>query len=60
MTHWIFGGLAALFALLGGILASRAIDAGMFTFGLGLIGFGVFFIFWLMKDNFDQAESSGS
>lgn len=56
MSRWIFGTLSILFALLGAVLASRAIDTGMFTFGLGLIGFGVFFAFWLMKDGFDQAE----
>lgn len=56
MTGWIFGALAVLFALLGAILASNALDIGMATFGIGLIVFGVGFGFWLIKDAFDQQE----
>ena len=40
------------------MLASRAIDTGMFTFGLGLIVFGVFFVFWLIKDHFDHRDEA--
>jgi hypothetical protein len=54
MNTWIFGFVSTLFALLGAVLASRAIDIGMSTFGFGLFGFGIFFVYWLMKDHFDQ------
>ncbi len=56
MTSWILGAAAVLFALLGTVLASRAIDIGMSTFGFGLVGFGVFFVYWLIKDHFDEQE----
>lgn len=56
MTGWIFGVIAALLALLGAILASGAIDIGMTTFGFGLIVFGVWFGYWLMKDHYDEEE----
>lgn len=53
---WIFGIFAGLGALLGAVLASRAADAGMLTFGLGLVVFGAFLIFWLIKDHYDEEE----
>jgi hypothetical protein len=56
MTSWILGIFAVLFALLGAVLASQAIDIGMSTFGFGLFGFGVFFVYWLVKDHFDEQE----
>ena len=56
MTSWILGIVAALIALLGIILASHALDIGMTTFGFGLVVFGVGFVFWLIKDHWDEAE----
>jgi hypothetical protein len=58
MTYWLFGILAVVFGLLGAVLASRAIDIGMYTFGLGLVGFAVLLVFWLTKDHFDEQERS--
>jgi hypothetical protein len=58
MTYWLFGILAVVFGLLGAVLASRAIDIGMYTFGLGLVGFAVLLVFWLAKDHFDEQERS--
>jgi hypothetical protein len=56
MTYWLFGILGTLFGLIGAILAARAIDVGMFTFGLGLLAFAVVLVFWLIKDRFDEQE----
>jgi hypothetical protein len=58
--NWFFGIFALIAGLLGAILASRAVDIGMTTFGIGLIVFGVFLIFWLIKDHYDQEERSRS
>jgi hypothetical protein len=60
MTYWFFGVLATLFGLIGAVLAARAIDVGMLTFGIGLIVFAVVFVFWLIKDNFDERERTAS
>ncbi len=60
MTYWIFGLLAGLCGLLGAVLAAHALDVGMFTFGLGLIAFAVVYVFWLIKDHFDQRERASS
>jgi len=58
MSYWIFGILAALFGVLGLVLASHALDIGMFTFGLGLVAFAIVYIFWLVKDHYDQSEKA--
>jgi hypothetical protein len=57
---WIFGIFALLAGLLGAILASRALDLGMITFGIGLVAFAVLLIFWLIKDHYDEEERSRS
>jgi len=56
MIDWILGGFMAALAVLGLILASGAYDTGMYTFGLGLFAFGIFFDFWLVKKSFDATE----
>ena len=58
MTYWLLGAFGALFGLLGAVLAARAIDTGMLTFGLLLVAFAVVFVFWLIKDSFDEQERS--
>jgi hypothetical protein len=58
MTSALLGIFAILLAFLGAVLAAHAIDTGMFTFGLGLIGFGVFFVYWLTKDHFDHRDEA--
>lgn len=58
MSAWIFGSIAALFGLLGAVLAANAVDTGMYLFGFGLIGFAVLYGFWLVKDHFDYEEQS--
>ena len=56
MIDWILGGCITVLALLGLILAANAYDTGMYTFGLGLFAFGIFFDFWLVKKTFDADE----
>jgi amino acid transporter len=56
MSSSIFGVFATFLALLGVYLAANAIDVGMTTFGLGLLIFGVWFVFWLIKDHWDEQE----
>ena len=59
MTSWGFGIVAGLLGVFGAIIASRALDAGMETFGFGLVVFAVLLTYWLMKDHFDQQEKNG-
>lgn len=58
MIDWILGGFMTVLAVLGLVLASGAYDTGMYTFGLGLFAFGIFFNFWLVKKAFDAKERS--
>ncbi len=54
MTNWIVGIVCGIFALLGAFLAAGALDDGMFVFGLGLIVFGVWMIYFLIKKRYDE------
>ena len=56
MMDWILGGCMTVLAVLGLVLAANAYDNGMYTFGLGLFAFGIFFDFWLVKKSFDAKE----
>jgi hypothetical protein len=56
MSTWIFGIFGLLCALLGAVLAAGAIDVGMTVFGFGLVVFGAWLIYWLIKDHFDEQE----
>lgn len=58
MSAWILGIFAVAAALLGAVLAANALDIGISTFGFGLIGFGIWFVFWLINDHFDEEERS--
>lgn len=60
MTYWFFGAFGGLLGLIGAVLAAGALDVGMLTFGLGLVAFAVVFVFWLIKDNFDERERNPS
>lgn len=53
MSAWIIGALVACLAILGLVLASQAIDTGMYHFGFALFGFAVFYVFWLIRTHFD-------
>jgi len=56
MSTWLFSIFGVLCAFLGAVLAAGAIDIGMSVFGFGLVVFGVWLIFWLLKDHFDEGE----
>ncbi len=56
----VTGSLAGALALLGLILAAHAKDAGMSVFGLGLVGFGVLFVFGRISAHFDRQEAKVS
>lgn len=55
MSAYIIGALVLLLGVVGGYASSRAIDVGMFTYGIGLAVFAIFFVFWLIKDHFDKS-----
>ena len=56
MSAVVIGILVSILGLLGLILASNAIDAGMYHFGFALFGFAVLYVFWLIKTAFDSSD----
>ena len=56
-SDFIVGLLMAAFGLIGLILASGAMDDGMFVFGLSLFGFACVFDFGLLRRHFDKWEA---
>jgi hypothetical protein len=56
MVALIIGVFVTLCGLAGAVLAANAMDIGMYSFGLGLIGFAVVVDFWLTKEYFDELE----
>ncbi|HLJ19527.1 MAG TPA: hypothetical protein VKU84_04980 [Stellaceae bacterium] len=60
MIDWILGLFMAVLAVLGLVLAAGAYDTGMYTFGLSLFAFGIFFDFWLVKKAFDAKEEQAA
>jgi hypothetical protein len=57
MSAVVIGALVSVLGLFGLVLASRAIDTGMYHFGLALFGFAVLYVLWLVKTHFDRAEA---
>ncbi len=53
----IVGLLMAALGLIGLILASGAMDDGMYVFGLSLFGFACVFEFGLLRRHFDRLEA---
>ncbi|HKU95709.1 MAG TPA: hypothetical protein VJR58_10555 [Vineibacter sp.] len=51
----IIATIMTLMAIAGLFLWAKSIDLGMSVFGFGLLVFGVFFDFWLIKHHFDRA-----
>jgi hypothetical protein len=60
MTEWILGAFVTILGIIGLILAAGAYDTGMYTFGLALFAFGIWFDFWLIKKSFDAAEHAAA
>ena len=56
LANWLVGALAGVLGSLGLLLASRALDAAIYGFGLLLSIFSVLFIFWLVKHAYDEAD----
>lgn len=59
MSHWIMGILAALFGLVGLLMAGNAHDVGILSFGLALALFGALFCWWMIKIAWDEADERG-
>jgi len=53
----IIGLMMAGFGLLGLILASGAMDDGMYVFGLSLFGFACVFVLGLLRRHFDRLDA---
>ena len=60
MGNVILGAAMGSLGLLGLIVASRAQDDGIYVTGMIVFLFGVFFVFAMIKRNYDQAESADS
>jgi hypothetical protein len=60
MMDWILGGFVTILGVVGLALAAGAYDTGMYTFGLSLFAFGIWFDFWLIKKSFDTAEHAAA
>ena len=54
----IVGLLMAALGLIGLILASGAMDDGMYVFGLSLFGFACVFLLGLLRRHFDRLEAN--
>lgn len=55
---WLLGSATGLLALTGLFMAAGARDGAVYLFGLSLFGFGVLFIFGLLKYGFDEDQGS--
>jgi len=49
LGYWIFSALAVVLGLIGLVLAAKAMDNAIMSFGLGLIGFAVVFVFFAIN-----------
>ncbi len=58
MSAVVIGAVVTALGLLGLILSAGAIDSGMHHFGIGLFGFAVLYVFWLVKKHFDEADTA--
>ena len=60
MSAWVIGALVSGLGLLGLVLASNALDTGMYHFGFALFGFAVLYVFWLIKTHFDAPRRTST
>ena len=56
MSAIVIGSLLSVLGLVGLVLASGAIDDGMYQFGLALFAFAFLFDLWLIKSHFDRVD----
>ncbi len=54
----IIGLMMTAFGLIGLILASGAMDAGIYVFGLSLFGFACVFVLGLLRRHFDRLDAA--
>ena len=54
----IIGLMMTAFGLIGLILASGAMDDGMYVFGLSLFGFACVFVLGLLRRHFDRLDAA--
>jgi hypothetical protein len=54
----VVGLLVLVLGLIGLVLASGALDAAMYVFGLSLAGFSVVFIIGLVRRHFDRVDAA--
>jgi hypothetical protein len=57
---WIASGVAGLLGVVGLFFAANAHDRGIYTFGLGLAGFAIIYVFAQMKQGFDASDRARS
>jgi hypothetical protein len=57
VSSCVMGGFVSLLGLVGLFMASRAHDAAVHGFGLGVFAFAVLFVFVLVKRAWDAADA---
>ncbi|MGQ0678034.1 MAG: cytochrome-c oxidase, cbb3-type subunit I [Rhodospirillales bacterium] len=58
LEKWWYGAFVGVLGLLGLTLASGAVDAGIYVFGLGLFAFAVLFVFRLIARAYDETDGA--
>lgn len=55
VSSWVMGAFVGVLGLVGLVLAAGAHDVPIYGFGLGVFGFAILFVFFLVKRSFDRA-----
>jgi hypothetical protein len=56
ISSWVMGVFVGVLGFVGLVLAAGAHDAPIYGFGLGVFGFAILFVFFLVKRSFDAAS----